>query len=123
MVGMVVSRGRASGWRQKTHRNGGARRPGGQGSSGNIMVRLPQNHLTRGTALARPGYDFPHAGEPQINAVLRASLEFQLNSSSHAFTGSEGERIKLKIRVAESPVLRGGAQRLHDQDRAKQIET
>src|SRR5437870_13739233 len=58
IVGIVVIRGQAIRWRRKIHGNGAAKRPGAQGSSGNILVRLPQNHLTRGTALARPGYDF-----------------------------------------------------------------
>src|SRR5258708_28604211 len=114
MPGIVVMGGRTLSRNRKIHGNGAAERSGPHRTRGNILVRLPENNLIRGAAFTRAADDFAHAGKPKVDAVLGASFELKMNPATDTFAGRKRQRIELEVRVAEAPVLHGGARGLDD---------
>ena len=58
--------------RREIHGNGAAERSGLHSPRGNIVLRLPEDDLIGAAVVARSGNEFAHAGETQVDAVLRA---------------------------------------------------
>ena len=117
MVGDVTLRGK-----REVHRNHAAERSRAHSSRGNILLGLPENHFTRGAAVARARDDFTSAGEAQVDAVRSLRFELQMNPSADAVARGKRQRIEFEIGIAEAPVTNRRANCVCEEDHANQAE-
>src|SRR5258708_1033427 len=89
-------------------------RPARPPAGGGAKKLDPWDCCDWGGEFARGGDDCADGGKAKVDGVLRASVELQMNPATDTFAGRKRQRIELEVRVAEAPVLHGGARGLDD---------